>query len=85
MMARWDLRPLVQALPQLTTPVHLLVGEGDRAVPPEQSRRVLALLRSSPDSERLPLPGLGHLAHEERPDLLTELLLRRMSFPDRSP
>jgi magnesium chelatase accessory protein len=85
MMARWDLRPLVHALPQLTTPVHLLAGEGDRAVPPEQSRRVLALLRSSPASERLLLPGLGHLAHEERPDLLAELLLNRLSFPDRSP
>jgi magnesium chelatase accessory protein len=85
MMARWDLDPLVRDLPRLTTPLHLFVGERDLAVPAEQARRVRGLLRSSPGSEVLVLPGLGHLAHEERPDLIAQHLLARLSLPYRSP
>jgi magnesium chelatase accessory protein len=39
-----------------------------------QERRVLALL---PNAEIVSLPGLGHLAHEERPELVADLLLAR--------
>jgi magnesium chelatase accessory protein len=79
MMARWDLHPLVQQLAQFTTPLSLLVARGDLAVPPSQARRVLALLRNSPKSECIELPGLGHLAHEERPDAIASLILARVS------
>ena len=64
MMANWDLNLIERALPSLRTPLYLVVAEGDQTVSPREARRV---------SERLPgveltmLPGLGHLAHEERP------------------
>lgn len=65
MMAHWDVRPLVRDLPQLATPLHLIVGTHDRAVPPEQARRVQSLV---PGAMLTRLAGLGHLAHEERPE-----------------
>jgi magnesium chelatase accessory protein len=65
MMAQWDLKPLRRELPSLRVPLLLLAGANDRAVPPEQARRVHALLPHSP--EPIVLQGAGHLAHEERP------------------
>jgi magnesium chelatase accessory protein len=65
MMAQWDLRPLLRELPALPAPLVLLVGARDRAVPPEQARRVAALLPQAP--EPIVLQHVGHLAHEERP------------------
>lgn len=64
MMAAWDLGPLVRALPGMTVPVTLVVGERDRAVPPSQADTVAAKL---PEAKVVRLPGLGHLAHEEDP------------------
>jgi magnesium chelatase accessory protein len=64
MMAAWDLVPLERDLPRLGTPLALLVGEGDRTVPPAEAARVRALL---PKATCQVLPGLGHLAHEEQP------------------
>jgi magnesium chelatase accessory protein len=64
MMACWDLKPLQQRLPQLHTPLQLLVGLQDHMVSPEQARSVRAL---APEAQICELPGLGHLAHEEDP------------------
>ena len=75
MMADWDLQPLRRDLPRLRTPLLLVVGAADRAVPPADARRVQALLPDN--SEIVTLPGLGHLAHEESPDEIAELVLRR--------
>ena len=65
MMAAWKLDGLLARLPDLAHPVCLIVGAGDRTVPPETSRRAAARL---PDARYIELPGLGHLAHEEAPD-----------------
>jgi magnesium chelatase accessory protein len=76
MMAAWDLQPLLNDLPGLQPALHLLVGEGDQAVPPacaEQLRRRL------PKAHIHRLPGLGHLAHEEAPQLVAQLILRHGS------
>jgi magnesium chelatase accessory protein len=62
MMAEWDLQPLVQALPRLKLPLHLLAGKRDLTVPPAHSQRVQSLV---PGAVFHALPGLGHLAHEE--------------------
>jgi magnesium chelatase accessory protein len=67
MMARWDLPSLAAQLPQLRTPLHLLVGSQDATVPPADATRVQALVRGSRVTA---LPGLGHLAHEEDPATL---------------
>ena len=64
MMANWDLRDLVAALPQLRTPLHLLASDLDKALPPSQSQRAAQLV---PQASFATLPALGHLAHEEDP------------------
>jgi len=62
MMANWDLHGLSRDLPNLKTPLLLVVGENDRAVLPAEAERVHALV---PGARLERLPGLGHLAHEE--------------------
>ena len=74
MMANWDLRPLERDLPRLKAPVVLVVAGNDKTVPPAEARRASALL---PSAETIELPALGHLAHEERPDLVAEIVFDR--------
>ncbi|MDP3822759.1 MAG: alpha/beta fold hydrolase [Burkholderiales bacterium] len=83
MMAQWDLRPLLCDLPALTAPVVLLVGANDRAVPPEQARRVAALLPRAP--EPVVLKHMGHLAHEERPAEVARAVLHAVAQLSRLP
>lgn len=71
MMGSWDLRSLRLALPQSGTDLTLVVGERDLAVPPSVAREVSA---SVPRARVVTLPGLGHLAHEERPDLVAAIV-----------
>jgi len=72
MMAAWDLRPLERELPRLEPRLFLVVGGADRAIPPDTAIRV---------ADRVPgarveyLRGLGHLAHEERPEEVAALIL----------
>jgi magnesium chelatase accessory protein len=75
MMADWDLRPLLQDLPRLATDLVLAVGEGDRTIAPAQARRIA---RIAPRARMETLPRLGHLMHEERPDLVLDLLRRAL-------
>jgi len=71
MMANWDLKPLERDLPRLQTPLYLVVGENDWTVPPSEGQRVLQRL---PQAQVISLPRLGHLAHEERPAQIAELI-----------
>jgi magnesium chelatase accessory protein len=79
MMAQWDLETLRRDLPGLQrrdrrpAPVklHLIVGEGDRLVPPHQVREVRELV---PSATCQVLPGLGHLAHEEAPQAVLDAI-----------
>jgi putative magnesium chelatase accessory protein len=64
MMAGWDLDRTYADMPHLKPPPLLIVGGNDRAVPPQQARRVAARV---PGTEVVVMPGLGHLAHEEQP------------------
>ena len=77
MMAQWDLRPLVRELASLQTPLVALVGVNDRAVPPEQARRVHRLLPRAP--EPVLMPHMGHLAHEERPAEVARAVMHAVS------
>lgn len=72
MMANWDLAPLVRDLPRLRTPLILVVAERDGTVRPAEASRVRGLI---PHAQTASLPGLGHLAHEERPRLVADLVL----------
>jgi magnesium chelatase accessory protein len=71
MMAAWDLAPLLHDLHRLLPQLHLVVGEGDRAVPP---RVVRAVLQRLPAARVYRLPGLGHLTHEEAPGAVAEII-----------
>ncbi|KQP18265.1 alpha/beta fold hydrolase BchO [Pseudorhodoferax sp. Leaf267] len=75
MMAHWDVGPLVPALRRriAQAPVALLLaaGSADSTVNPRQSERVA---RQLPGARFRLLPGLGHLAHEEAPGVVGELL-----------
>jgi magnesium chelatase accessory protein len=73
MMARWDLDPLVAALPRLETRLDLVVSEGDKAVPPDDA---VQIRRKRPATGLIRLPRLGHLAHEEDPGLVASHILR---------
>jgi magnesium chelatase accessory protein len=75
MMARWDLPTLARALPQLRTPLHLLVGAQDTTVPPADAQRVQALLSTTTVDV---LQGLGHLAHEEDPSVVAPFISNRL-------
>jgi len=71
MMANWDLRSFAAALPRLKVPLTLVVGSQDRTIPPSQAERVHEML---PQSKIVTLSGLGHLAHEERPEECAEII-----------
>lgn len=71
MMAHWDLPALQRDIAKLTTPLLLLVGENDRTVPPAEAIRLQRLL---PRAAIKKLPQLGHLAHEEAPEMIGALI-----------
>jgi magnesium chelatase accessory protein len=72
MMARWDLHALERRLGALAVPLHLVTGSRDGTVPPSHAVRVQARVRGATWTS---LPGLGHLAHEERPAEVTQTIL----------
>lgn len=79
MMACWDLDPLYDALPRLHTPLLLLAGRNDRAVPVAQLRAASARL---PRATLVVVERAGHLLHEERPREVSRLVLEHL---DQSP
>lgn len=76
MMTAWDLRPLLQDLPRLAPALQLVVAEGDRTVPPRTSEEAARRQRRAVLHR---LPGLGHLAHEEAPEVVLQLLDRLLA------
>jgi magnesium chelatase accessory protein len=71
MLANWSLEQLQRDLGKLKTPLALVVGAQDKAVPPESARQVLS---RAPGARLERLRGLGHLAHEENPVLVADLI-----------
>lgn len=74
MMADWDLAGLARDLPKLPVPMHVAHGACDSAIKPADARRAAALAKA----RFALLPGLGHLAHEERPVEAAELIAGMM-------
>lgn len=72
MMANWELEEMQAQLPKLATPLVMIVGDADRAVPPKVARKVAAL---KPGTEIVPQPGLGHLSHEEDAEGTAKLIV----------
>lgn len=76
MMANWDLQGLAARLSDVTCPVHLFVATRDRAIPASQAQLARQKLGASRVTE---LVGLGHLAHEEDPDHVAQLVMTHLS------
>jgi magnesium chelatase accessory protein len=72
MMGSWDLDTFQPALNRLAIPLVLIVGENDKTVPPAQA---LELQRRMRHARVVVLPRLGHLAHEEAPDLVVDQII----------
>jgi magnesium chelatase accessory protein len=72
MMANWDLAGLHRALPGLATRTLLIVGGDDKAILPDTA---FALRDRLPEARVALVRGLGHLAHEEAPERVAEVLL----------
>ena len=73
MMANWRLQPLLHDLPRLRTTLLLVAAENDRSISPDVARQVCDIVAPAV-IERL--PGLGHLAHEEQPQRVADLIMR---------
>jgi magnesium chelatase accessory protein len=71
MMANWDLPRLERDIPKLAIPLTLVAALRDEMIRPAIADGVKALL---PGAQIIRLPGLGHLAHEEDPVRLADLI-----------
>ncbi|MDG5749067.1 alpha/beta fold hydrolase [Qipengyuania sp. XHP0207] len=71
MMANWNLEEFERRLPDIANPVLLVHSDKDPAVPLASVRRASERLANA----RLEiLPNLGHLAHEERPEMAIAMI-----------
>jgi magnesium chelatase accessory protein len=73
MMANWRLEPLLHDLSRLTTPLVLVAASNDRSISPDVARQVREIC---PQAVIERLSGLGHLAHEEQPRTIADLVMK---------
>jgi magnesium chelatase accessory protein len=73
MMANWRLEPLLHDLPRLMTSLLLIVADNDRSISPVVADQVREVY---PQAVIEHVRGLGHLAHEEQPQLIADLVVR---------
>lgn len=71
MMAEWTLTDTQSQLRHLQARLHLVKALGDKTVPPDTADRVAMLV---PYPHLITIPRLGHLAHEEAPELAARLI-----------
>lgn len=73
MMAQWSLDDLNGALPRIAVPTLFVHGENDGAVAVTVARRAASVM---PAADLVTLPGIGHLAQEEAPETVADLIRR---------
>jgi magnesium chelatase accessory protein len=73
MMAQWDLSPLINRLDSLKNETLLIATSNDQMVPADVSRRAAEAL---PNGAVLQTADFGHLAHEEAPDVIAEIVTK---------
>ena len=81
MMARWDLKRLQGDLPDLNGALVMIVGANDLSVPPAEAGRVAA---HRAGTRMATVYGAGHLAHEEKPGEVAELIFEAAGLRDAS-
>ena len=72
MMAQWSLDDLLHGLETIKAPCLFIAGDKDATVPPTVSD---AAAQRIAQAEVIHLPHLGHLAHEEAPEEISQLIL----------
>ncbi|UAB77995.1 alpha/beta fold hydrolase [Erythrobacter sp. SCSIO 43205] len=72
MMANWDLPTLRSRMGEITNPVLMVHSDMDAAIPLDWAQEAHGWL---PTSRLEVLAGLGHLAHEEAPELAAQQIL----------
>jgi len=73
MMANWKLEPLLHDLPRLATTLVLVAASNDKSISPTVAKQVREIV---PQAVIERVPALGHLAHEEQPRLIADMILR---------
>jgi magnesium chelatase accessory protein len=76
MMAHWELGKLVPRLPSLGAQLTLIVGAGDKTISSQVSAHVRDIVAGA---KLVTLAGLGHLAHEEAPDVVAAAIEAALS------
>jgi len=71
MMAHWDLTAMNAGIAGMMSQSIFIAGQKDKAVPPKDAKRAAAL---TPHGQEIILHGLGHLAHEEAPERVAEII-----------
>ena len=72
MMANWDLQPLSRDMAMLDVPLLLIAGANDKAIKAEDA---FAVRDRAKNAKVEILRGLGHLAHEEAPGEVADLIM----------
>ena len=72
MMAQWSLDDLISALPQISCPTLFIAGANDKTVPARIAQEAASKM---PNASFEAIDGLGHLVHEEAPDLVADHIL----------
>ncbi|MDO9487194.1 MAG: hypothetical protein Q7J32_02390, partial [Sphingomonadaceae bacterium] len=73
---------LARELPRLPVPLHVVHGASDTAIPVSSARSATAKV---PHGSFELVAGLGHLLHEERPDLAAATISHMLSGVDPVP
>ena len=76
MMSQWNLDRLLMRLDDIKTPALFLAAECDGTVPTKVSYDITEKILHA---ETILLPDLGHLAHEEKPDLIHQKIIEFIS------
>jgi magnesium chelatase accessory protein len=71
MMASWDLDSLLRDLPRLTPPLLLVSGENDLTISPDDAHFISRVV---PSGRTVRLSEVGHLAHEEAPARIAQVI-----------
>ncbi len=73
MMAQWSLDDLITSLPDICCPTLFIAGINDKTVPVRIAKEAATKM---PNATFEAIEGLGHLMHEEAPDLVADHILR---------
>lgn len=72
MFAQWELTALLERLPAIPNRASLIVGQRDAWVPPSDTARIA---RAMPRAEVIALADAGHIAHEEHPARVCDIIV----------